>query len=297
MALARQTRSGCTPNRSVGAARGDREPGLDLVEDEDHPVTGAELSDLLEITGLGNHDADVHHRRFHDDAGDFLSPLNEKLFQGLGVVEGHHLDVARRVLDQAAGDWRLGRALPPAHHIRVGHHGEHDGVMMSVIRPLDLADHIPAGGGTGDPDRVHRGLGARVGEPHHFEVEPAGDFLSEGNALFGGGGEVGAAAGRLTDRLDDAGMGMPHHHGAEAAMEVEVFLPVLVPDMASPAPGHVDRVRLHLLKRRDDPERQEADRPFVEAGRGLGPLEEPGHFLLADLAGPGEQLIAHPGLR
>ena len=124
-----------------------------------------------------------------------------------------------------------------AHEVGVGHDREHHAVVMAVIRALDLADDVPAGGRPGHADRVHRGLGARVGEPEHLEVEPPADLLAEGDGRLGGDREVGAPARRLVDGLDDPRMGVADHHRAEPAVEVEILGAVLVPDVAAAARG------------------------------------------------------------
>ena len=92
--------------------------------------------------------------------------------------------------------------------------------------------------------------------------------------------------------LDDPRMGVSDDHGAEAAMEVEVLGPVLVPDVAAPAMGHVDRIGLHLLERRDDAERQGPGRPLEQLGRAGRARQQPGHLDLPDFLGAAEQPIA-----
>src|SRR5262249_47560117 len=62
-----------------------------------------------------------------------------------------------------------GRSRPPM--TSALDHREHHAVVMAVVRALDLADGIPAGGRAGDANRVHRGFGTRVREPDHLEVE------------------------------------------------------------------------------------------------------------------------------
>ena len=68
-ALASVTMSGRTPNLLGGAAGGDGQAGLDLVEDQDDAVLRGDLAHGLEVAVLGEHDAEVHHRRLHDHAG------------------------------------------------------------------------------------------------------------------------------------------------------------------------------------------------------------------------------------
>ncbi len=149
--------------------------------------------------------------------------LRQQLFQRRGIVERHHLDVSVRVLDESPGDRRLGGPVPPAHGVGVGKHREHHGVVVAVIRPLDLADDVAAGRGARHPDRVHRRFGARVGEADHLEVEAAADLLAIFHRFLGGHREVGAPAGRLVAGLHDARMGVPDDHGTEAAVKVDIL--------------------------------------------------------------------------
>ena len=78
----------------------------------------------------------------------------------VGVVEGHDLDVFRRILHHALRDRRACRPVPSTHDVGIGDDREHHAVVMAVIRPFDLTDGVPSGCGAGDPDRVHRRLGA-----------------------------------------------------------------------------------------------------------------------------------------
>ncbi len=161
----------------------------------------------------------------------------------------------------------LAGPLPPAHHIGIGDHGEHHGVVVAVVGALDLADHVAPGGRAGHPDGIHGGLGARIGEAHHLEMEPAGDLLSEGHGRLGGHREVGASGGRLTDRLDDPRMGVAHQHRAEATVEVEILAAVLVPDVAALTPAQIHGIGLHLLKRGGHAEGQNPGRAVEQPGR------------------------------
>ena len=48
-ALASVTMSGCTPKRSAAPPGGDRQAGLDLVEDQDDAVAAGDLAHRLEV--------------------------------------------------------------------------------------------------------------------------------------------------------------------------------------------------------------------------------------------------------
>ena len=95
-------------------AGGDGEAGLDLVEDEHDAVLGAQLAHPLEVAGLGHDDADVHHGRLHDEAGDLRAPLLEHPLEVVGVVERHYLMyfAASFTIPFDTGRARAGRARP-----------------------------------------------------------------------------------------------------------------------------------------------------------------------------------------
>jgi len=71
--------------------------GLDLIEDQDDAVSPGDLTDLLQISRFRQHDAQVHHGRFHDDAGGLAKALGAGLPSGaiggteevMSVVEDH----------------------------------------------------------------------------------------------------------------------------------------------------------------------------------------------------------------
>ncbi len=79
---------GLDPEALDGPAGRDGGPALHLVEDEDDAVAGAQLAQPLEVARPGQDDADVHHHRLDDEAGDLVAPLGEQPLQGAEVVVG-----------------------------------------------------------------------------------------------------------------------------------------------------------------------------------------------------------------
>ena len=114
---------------------------------------------------------------------------------------------------------------------------------MAVVGALDLQDHVAAGDPAGEVDRVHRRLGAGVGEPPLRQAEAVGELLGDDDRAVGGGGEVGAEVDPRLDRVADRRVGVADGHDAEAVVEVDVLVAVDVPDAGALAALEVDRPR------------------------------------------------------
>ena len=120
--------------------------------------------------------------------------------------------------------------------------------MVAVVGALDLEDHVAAGRAPGEVDRVHRGLGARVGETPLREPEAAGQLLGDDDRAVGGSGEVGSEVDPGLDRRADLLVRVADAHDAKAVVEIHVFVPVHVPDPGSLAALDVDGPRIVLLE-------------------------------------------------
>ena len=59
-----------------------------------------DLAHRGQVAVLRQHDADVHHARLHDHAGDLAGQLAQARIERVGVVEGHR----DRLRDGAGGD-------------------------------------------------------------------------------------------------------------------------------------------------------------------------------------------------
>ena len=271
---------------------GDGRARLHLVEDQHHAVPRAEVAGRLEVAGLRDHHADVHHHRLHDQAGDLGAAVAQHPVERLDVVERHHERVVGEHRRDALRHRRRRRLVASAHGVGVGHHREHHGVVMSVVRTLDLQDPVAPGRGARDADRVHGGLGAGIGETHGVEVEAPAELLGEGHRGGRRGGEVRAGACRPLDRLDHLRVRVPHHVDAEPAVEVEVLRAVDVPDVRALPTLKVDRVRVVGVEGGRDAVRQVLRRPFVERLRRGRTGHERGGLLGGDPGRvPGEGVV------
>ena len=288
------------------AAVGDGAPALDLVVDENGAVAVAEVAQRLKVAGLRNDDADVHHDRLEDHRGDLPAVLAEELVERARVVEGDDDRVVphrpRDALGRGLG--RVCRArgvgglagdlLPQTEGVRLRHDREQHGVVVAVVGALHLHDAVAARGGAGDPDGVHRRLGAGVHEPHPVDLEATADLLGERDGRLGGDREVDGPLGRALDGRDDLRVGMADDVHAESAVEIGVLGPVDVPDLRPLPLPQVDRVGVVALEVRGHAGRQ-ASRGSLEQRRGRGGLVEQGLGLtVGDLRRPGvETLLIH----
>ena len=84
----------------AGAAAGSRAEGMRLVVDQQRAVDPGQLPDRGEVAGLGQHDADVGQRRFHQHGGDVA--VGQFPLERGHVVELHDPGRRRRI-DRRAG--------------------------------------------------------------------------------------------------------------------------------------------------------------------------------------------------
>ncbi len=85
--LGERRQMGPDPEPLSGAAIGNRAAALDLVEDQHDPMCVTEVSEGLEVSGLGDDDADVHHHRLQDQRGDLAPVLPEEFLHRVRIVE------------------------------------------------------------------------------------------------------------------------------------------------------------------------------------------------------------------
>ena len=249
--------------RLDGAAERDRGPRLHLVERQVRAVLVREILEPLQVAGLGQDHAAVHHRRLDDHAGDLALVLLERA-RGLGqVVERHHPhDVRHRLRD--AERLRHGvRMLPGADLRGIGTDGEHQRVVVPVIRALDLDDHLAAGVGAHEARGLERGLRAGVAEPPEREAEAFDQVVADRVQVLRGLREVRAALDLPLDRLDDLRVRVAGDHGAVAQVEVEVLVAVDVPQPVAQAVVDVDRVRRRGLPAGGDTSGDRASRDLA----------------------------------
>jgi hypothetical protein len=261
----------------------------------------------------------VHHRRLHDQRRDPALELAEHARERGRVVER---DRAREVGDRlriTAAVRDAARVVALAEGLERGVHGDHHGVVVPVVRALDLEDHIAARGAARHVDRVHRRLGAGVGEAPLRQAEAPGELLGDHDRPLGGRGEVRALLDAALDGVDDYGVRVADAHDAEAVVEVDVLVAVHVPDLGARAALDVDGPGVVLLERGRDalghytpgalvvlarPGRalgeqipllidQPKDAPPVDFGRGrdrCGRLQGHGRSLARDVLSQGNEL-------
>ena len=168
--------------------------------------------------------------------------------------------------------------------LRPDHH--HHAVVVTVVRAGDLHDRVAPGVRAGDADRVHRRLGAGVGEAPLRQPEPARELLADLDRLLGRHGEVRPEAHPLLDRARDRRVRVALHHRAEAVVEVAAPRAVDVPHVLRLAAREVDRPRLHQLVRRGDATRQHRACALEGRPRRPGRLLEALLLLRGQLADP-----------
>ena len=263
---------------ALGRAAGrDAEAGLDLVEDQDDAVALRDLAHALEVARLGEHDPEVHHRRLHDHAGGLAVLGDQRLDAALGrleVVERHgDREVDHGLRDAGAVGQRL-EVEAVADLVVVDADRDHHAVVVAVVGAEDLHDRLALRVRAGDPDRVHRRLGAGVRVAPARQVPAAGQLLADDDRVLGRGGEVRAERVALGDRLADGRVGVALDHRSEAVVEVVVLVAVDVPDARAVAALEVDRPRVAELVGRRDAARERVLRPLVHLARALRALVE-----------------------
>ena len=241
----------------------------------------AELLEALEVARLREDHAAVHHGRLDDHAGDPAGVLLERATHFHEIVERHDPhEVGERLRDAERLRHRH-RMLARPDLRTIGADAEHDGVVVTVIAPLDLDQHVPAGVRAHQTERFQRGFGSGVREAPERELEPVREVLPDHVKILGRLSEVRPPARGLLDRIHDQGVGVSRNHRAVAQMEIEVLVPV---DVVDPVPLSVideDRVGTRILPAGGD---APGDEPLGDraVGDGGSVLRLEGRFLLGD---------------
>src|SRR3990172_642574 len=175
------------------------------------------------------HDAHVADDRLEDRAGDSPAVLGERARQASRVVVSKNKRVARRASGYARGIWHG--------ECRGGTAGsDQQAVDVAVIVAGKLDNHVPAGEAAGQPDRAHRGFGARVHEPDLLDTRHGLDDQLGQFVLGGGrGAEAGAAADGRVEGRDDCRMAMAEDHRSPRADVIDVAVAVDVPQIGTRA--------------------------------------------------------------
>ena len=107
-------------------------------------------------------------------------------------------------------------------------------VGVAVVAALEFDDDFAAGGGAGEANGRHGGLGAGADEADLFDGGIAGDdALGEVGLGGGGGAEAGGVGGGALDGFDDGGKGVAEDHGAPGAEVVDVAVAVGVGEVGA----------------------------------------------------------------
>ena len=288
MDLASVTRSGSTPRAPVAPPQPAVMPVLTSSKMRSVPWRSRDLPHRFQVAGVGQADADVLHHRLDDEAGD-VAALQHPL-ERLGVVVGDD----DRVAEHRPRDARGGRDGP--RRVRgtgLGHgrlHRDHDLVVVAVVAALDLDELVPPGDAAGDPDGVHRRLGAGVGEAPHGEAVALGQQLGDVGVGLAGGDEERAVVELLLDGGPHLRVAVPGEQRAEAHVEVDVVVAVDVLEPRRLGPLGHDRVGVVGLEGRGHAEGEAAPGPLRRRlGAGRARLVA-GLLDLGDLASSSRQL-------
>jgi hypothetical protein len=231
------------PGQGGRAARAGGQPGLDLVKGQQRAAGVQQFLQPGQVPRLGLDDAGVHHDRLDDHAGDLAGVLVQQPGDALEVVEADDQGEVRDRLRDARARRDLGRLVRGPDLVGLGADRHLHRVVVAVIAALDLDDQVAAGDRAHQVDRVHRGLGAGVGEPPQRQPEAAGQFLRDQDRGRSRLGEVRAQRHLAADRLDDRRVGVAGQRGAVPAVQVDVLVAVHVVDLGALAVAEPDRLR------------------------------------------------------
>src|SRR5204862_8255489 len=135
---------------------------LDFVECEVHTGPVAGRAQPREVARRRFDDADVHHDRLDDHAGDLTGILEERALDGVEVAERHDdgetSHVGRYTFVVAHRNWVARR--PGV--LDAGIYGDLDRVVMTVIGAFDLENALASGADTHEVDRAHGRFGTGV---------------------------------------------------------------------------------------------------------------------------------------
>ena len=228
-------------------AVGQRRARLHLVVGQVRPVGVQQVFQTLQVAGLRQDHAAVHHGGLDDHAGDAVAFLGDHRANGIEVVERHDPNQVGEHLRDAEGLRHRRGVLARSHVGGVGRHRDHQRVVVTVVGALDLHDQVAARVRAHQACPLQRRFRAGVAEAPQRKVEPVGEVLADHVELLRGLGEVGAQRRLGLDRRDDLGVRVAHHHGAVAEVEVDVLVLVDVPQVVALAAIDVDRVGWGIL--------------------------------------------------
>ena len=185
---------------------------------------------------------------------------------GRGVVVGGE----QRLRGEGGG--HAGRVRQPEGG-DAGAGGGEQAVRVAVVAALELHDQVAPGGGAGEPQRAHHGLGPGVDEAHHLHRgQRLDDKLGQLQLRLGRCAERGAARRRLPDGLDDGRVRVAEDQRTERAEVVDVLVAVGVGDDRARAAVEHDGVAADGAvgaRRRVDAAGEHGPRPLHQRARAV----------------------------
>ncbi len=207
---------------------------MGLVVDEQRAVCAGQFAYGGQVAGLGQHDADVGERGFHEDGGDVA--VRQLPLQLGGIVELGDTAGERDVAGSADVAGACGA-------VAVRSDDDERLVDAAVVAVAVHQDLGAVGDGTGEPDRPAVGVRRGQREAPAGEPEPAGEFGADPLGVLRGQHRRSTALfgePALHGLRDDGGRVACHRSGVAEA-EVDVLVAVDVGDAG--APGGVEVAR------------------------------------------------------
>ncbi len=261
-----------------GAPGRHAQTGLDLIENQYHAVPASDAPDSLQIAGLGQDHAEVHHGRFHDHTG-WRTPLGHQRLNpplhGRGVVERHRHSQIDHCRWNALAVGKRRHVIDGADVLVGGPDRDHHVVMMTVVGTENLDDRLASGHRPGDSDRIHGRFRPRVDIAPLRQPEATDQFLTNDHRILGRHREVAAQAYPLTHRANNGRVRVPLHHRAETIVEVGILGSVDVPHQRAPPVRQVDRPGVAGLVGRRHPTGHRPQRPVVHRPGARGAFGQP----------------------
>ncbi len=198
----------------------------DLVEDqEDAALLGHRPEAADELRGRRDRAAGAHDR-LDDHRREFVAVLADQTRGPVEVVVAAQDHFAERAGRKTGRSAVVGRR-----------HGHGHLVVRAVVATLHFHDLDSPGKRLGRPKRKEGGLGAGVAETKAFDRgDPGSQHLRQEDLKLVGGPVNGPLGALFDQRLVDLRMGMAVEQRGEVVEEVEVLVPVGVPEPASLAP-------------------------------------------------------------
>ncbi len=167
-----------------------------------------QLAQPFKKAWLRSDDSHVARNRLDDHAGHLVrAGLEDGAYRLQVVVRYGHRE------SREHGGHAGAVGLAQSEHTRSRSHEQ--GVGVAVVATIELEDYVTPSGGAGEPERAHRGFGARADETHHLH---RGHSLHDERREVSFGGDRCAVAGApgngVGKRLNDVRVSVPGDEGA-----------------------------------------------------------------------------------